>query len=427
MAQQPMRSEEELCPTNLRFPLNKCNVRIDPDEAQDEPLFKISLEFLKNNTIYNALTLTTNVPVIYMQQFWHTVYKNKQNNKYFFVFDYKWFEIRTELIRNVPTPKKKKDVVPRCSRTIFADDNVLFDPNEAFEKQINKEVDKVEEGYQHLKVKLKAKEQLSPDAQLLLNLRRQNKESKKQSILEDIKRKKQGEDSDHDESDNDSKNGDKSDKSNFDEERTKSDKSDKDFDDADDQTQDFVINTRDKKPKKPSKTIPTPKTIHETYEQDTSTPLATPPTKTKNKQAKTLMEKEIKKKTDLKKAVMQRLTNLDQNNHADIIKESVQENVLNEVKNQLPKFFPKDVSDYVQPRLEKMICDVLKKNPINMFQSSSTPVVTFTDYELKKKLYDMMQNSHSFLNHKKHLNLYISFINSMDSDESTAQGNNPSH
>ncbi|GJS98779.1 hypothetical protein Tco_0819949 [Tanacetum coccineum] len=100
MAQQPMRSEEELCPTNVRFPPNKSNVRIDPDETQNEPLYDTSLEILKNNTIYNALTLTTEVPVIYMQQFWHTVYKNKQSNKYFFHLDYQRFEIGAELIRN---------------------------------------------------------------------------------------------------------------------------------------------------------------------------------------------------------------------------------------------------------------------------------------------------------------------------------------
>ncbi|GJX53374.1 hypothetical protein Tco_0281743 [Tanacetum coccineum] len=91
---------------------------------------------------------------------------------------------------DVPTPKKKKDAVPRRKRSITVDDNVFSDLDEAFEyakqvsieeteqreskyrtkrrhakvmleRQINKEVD---EGYQHLKVKLKAKEQSSPDA-----------------------------------------------------------------------------------------------------------------------------------------------------------------------------------------------------------------------------------------------------------------------
>ncbi|GKC75224.1 hypothetical protein Tco_1125998 [Tanacetum coccineum] len=62
MAQQHMRSEEELCPTNLRSPPNKSNVRSDPYETQDKPLFEISLEILKNNTIYNTLSLTTKFP-----------------------------------------------------------------------------------------------------------------------------------------------------------------------------------------------------------------------------------------------------------------------------------------------------------------------------------------------------------------------------
>ncbi|GJR09714.1 hypothetical protein Tco_0792366 [Tanacetum coccineum] len=52
-----------------------------------------------------------------------------------------------------------------------------------------------------------------------------------------------------------------------------------------------------------------------------------------------------------------------------------------------------------------------------MFQSSSTPAFTFTEYELNKKLYDMMQNSRSFLDHKKHLYLYNALINLMDIDE----------
>ncbi|GJU66407.1 hypothetical protein Tco_1252666 [Tanacetum coccineum] len=240
------------------------------------------------------------------------------------------------------------------------------------ERQVNKEVD---EGYQHLKVKLKAKDQPSPEAHLFLNLKRQGKESKEQAILEEIKKKAQGEgsgatadhssssndssesandaktgserDSDHDESDNNSKHGDEIDKSDSDEEK-------------------FVIKPHGKEPKQPLKEIPLPspsvtttsaedftryvndpnevqmsellnellyteativtvspilKIIHETQEQVTTTPPATPTTKTKNKRAKTLVEKIIKKKNDWKKAVMQRLTNLEQRNHVEIIEE----------------------------------------------------------------------------------------------------------
>ncbi|GJU58573.1 hypothetical protein Tco_1236339 [Tanacetum coccineum] len=53
----------------MRFVPNKSYVRIDPDETQDEPLFEITLDILKHHTIYNAITLTTAAPEIYMQQF----------------------------------------------------------------------------------------------------------------------------------------------------------------------------------------------------------------------------------------------------------------------------------------------------------------------------------------------------------------------
>ncbi|GKC65106.1 hypothetical protein Tco_1097704 [Tanacetum coccineum] len=72
-----MRSEEELYPTNVRFPPNKSNVRIDPDETQNDPQEQHNLQRINSHH---------EVPVIYMQQFWHTVYKNKQSNKYSFTW-----------------------------------------------------------------------------------------------------------------------------------------------------------------------------------------------------------------------------------------------------------------------------------------------------------------------------------------------------
>ncbi|GJU17263.1 hypothetical protein Tco_1145229 [Tanacetum coccineum] len=481
MAQQPMRNEKELCPTNVRLPPNKSNVRIDPDETQDEPLYDISLEILKNNTIYNALTLTTEVLVIYMRQFWHTGVVKAENvdfaellwedfrfqiNKHknlvtkHETIPYPRFtkliirhilsqnpklnkrldstphliadEVRLEKLKYapkgeckptfgmpipeailsggiketqvyadyvtkypqaqtapkhgigkslmrrgaVPTPKKKKDDALKYSRSITAEDNVLSYLDEAFEyakkvsidetetqekerqtkhrhagimleRQVNKEVD---EGYEHLKVKLKTKQQPSPEAMLLLNLKKQGKESKKQVILKEIKRKDIGEGSsaapespdhssssddffesatDHDkieseresESDNDSEHGDESDKSTSDEESTKSDKSDNDSDNVDDQTEELMIKPLNKEPEQPPKSLPT--------------------------QAP---------------------------NRANAIEESVHANVLNEVRNQLPKI------------LLKAIFDALKKTLVNLSQPTPTPSVDPSKYELKYQL-----------------------------------------
>ncbi|GJZ78296.1 hypothetical protein Tco_0642968 [Tanacetum coccineum] len=319
---------------------------------------------------------------------------------------------------DIPTPNKKKDVVPRRKRSITVDDNILSNPNEAFE--YDKEVSVVLESPYHSSSFDDSSESANDDKT-------------------DSER-----DSDHDESDNESELGDESDKSTSDEESDESDndESDKDYENDNNQTEDFVMKPHDKEPEQPPKEFPTPshsvtttsaedytrylndlkdvqisellneplcteattmtvspilETIHETQEQVTLTPPATPPTKIKKKRAKTLVAKAIKKKNDWKKVVMQRLSNLEQKNHAVIIEESVQANVLNEVKNQLAKFLPNAVFEYVQPRLEKM-----------------------------KMLYDMMPKNRSFLAQEKHLELYNALMNSMGIDESAVKGDTSS-
>nr|GEY39894.1 hypothetical protein [Tanacetum cinerariifolium] len=72
---------------------------------------------------------------------------------------------------------------------------------------------------------------------------------------------------------------------------------------------------------------------------------------------------------------------------------------------------------------ERTVLDVMKKNLINLLKSSSTPTDTLSEYELKHKLYDMMHKSQSFLAHDKHLDLYNTLMNSMAVDESAAKGN----
>ncbi|GJV76865.1 hypothetical protein Tco_1508449, partial [Tanacetum coccineum] len=77
-------------------------------------------------------------------------------------------------------------------------------------------------------------------------------------------------------------------------------------------------------------------------------------------------------------------------NQAEAIEESVQANLINEVKNQLPKLIPKVVSDYVKPRLESTAHD--------------------------------MQQSGSFQEHQKRLDLYNALIGSIGLDEAIAKG-----
>ncbi|GJX10449.1 hypothetical protein Tco_0200308 [Tanacetum coccineum] len=139
--------------------------------------------------------------------------------------------------------------------------------------------------------------------------------------------------------------------------------------------------------------------------------------------------KKPKEKVDVD-VVLQRLIKLEKKvatiskiNHVEAIEESVQANITNEVKNQLLKYLPKVVSEFIQPRMESIVRDVLKTTPITLYQPLSTSAETLTEYELKLKLYNMMQNSRSFLNHEKHLTLYNALINSMDVNKANVQGN----
>ncbi|GJS03649.1 trichome birefringence-like protein 2 [Tanacetum coccineum] len=66
MAQQPMISEEELCLSDKRVVVNVSNLMINRDEIHVDPLFNITLDIIKQHSIYNAITLTTDAPEIYI-------------------------------------------------------------------------------------------------------------------------------------------------------------------------------------------------------------------------------------------------------------------------------------------------------------------------------------------------------------------------
>ncbi|GJU81012.1 hypothetical protein Tco_1283377 [Tanacetum coccineum] len=94
----------------------------------------------------------------------------------------------------------------------------------------------------------------------------------------------------------------------------------------------------------------------------------------------------------------QNLNALARINHAETIQDSV--------KNQPSKFMPKAIFEYVQTRLERTVLDVIKKNPVNLFQFSSTPSAEPTELELKPQLYEKMFQTAEYLRHDAHRALY---------------------
>nr|GEX12553.1 hypothetical protein [Tanacetum cinerariifolium] len=78
-------------------------------------------------------------------------------------------------------------------------------------------------------------------------------------------------------------------------------------------------------------------------------------------------------------------------------------------------------NQFLNDTIDVSLANVLKA----LFEAEppSTSVDSLIEYELKLKLYNMMQNSRYFLDHEKHLTLYNALINSMDVEEANVKGN----
>ncbi|GJT87455.1 hypothetical protein Tco_1069172 [Tanacetum coccineum] len=87
-----------------------------------------------------------------------------------------------------------------------------------------------------------------------------------------------------------------------------------------------------------------------------------------------------------------------------MIKEFVQANIINGVKNQLPKFLPKEVSDFSILVIQSMAAESL------------------SEYELKRILFENIDKSRSYHTHDKYQALYDALLNSFILDDDIARG-----
>ncbi|GJW77908.1 hypothetical protein Tco_0139590 [Tanacetum coccineum] len=160
----------------------------------------------------------------------------------------------------------------------------------------------------------------------------------------------------------------------------------------------------------------------------TTTPSTTPPT--------TEIQATLVTTTDPSPTVLLRFSELERKvealskyDHSKVIEESVQANVRNEFRNQIPKFLPKAVFDFFNPRIESIICEVLQKTTAFLAQSSSThgqsssrASESLFEYGLKKIIFDKMDRSRSYITHDKHQELYDALLYSMCLDDAIASG-----
>ncbi|GJV03510.1 hypothetical protein Tco_1337079 [Tanacetum coccineum] len=81
---QQAAHDEAWVPKADKIKISTTNMRIDPTMPQKEKTYQVILDIIKNSTCYNAFLITTDVPEIYMQQFWYKVRKIKKTTTYEF-------------------------------------------------------------------------------------------------------------------------------------------------------------------------------------------------------------------------------------------------------------------------------------------------------------------------------------------------------
>ncbi|GJW92864.1 hypothetical protein Tco_0172536 [Tanacetum coccineum] len=101
VAAQQVALDNALVAPEKRLKIEKCNARIKFSKPQRETTYQVTLDVLKLSPCYLAFLITTEVPKIYMHQFWNTIKKIKDTDTYQFKLDKKKFRIDTEVFREI--------------------------------------------------------------------------------------------------------------------------------------------------------------------------------------------------------------------------------------------------------------------------------------------------------------------------------------
>ncbi|GJW83740.1 hypothetical protein Tco_0156885 [Tanacetum coccineum] len=93
---QQVALDNSLVALEKRLKIEKCNARIEFNKPQREETYHDTLDALKLSPCYPAFLITTEVPEVYMHQFWNTIKKIKDTNAYQFKPNKRKFRVDTE-------------------------------------------------------------------------------------------------------------------------------------------------------------------------------------------------------------------------------------------------------------------------------------------------------------------------------------------
>ncbi|GKD72030.1 hypothetical protein Tco_1326120 [Tanacetum coccineum] len=97
---QQTKLNMELVPKEKRLEIEKYNERLNPGKKHREPTFQVVMDALAFTPCYSVFLITTDVPEVYMHQFWDAIHKYE--NSYTFRMDKKKkFDLNLEIFRDI--------------------------------------------------------------------------------------------------------------------------------------------------------------------------------------------------------------------------------------------------------------------------------------------------------------------------------------
>nr|GEW20787.1 hypothetical protein [Tanacetum cinerariifolium] len=97
----PVHTDDQILPRIRWVPNGKSNCYLDLEKSQGNPIYKIAVDLLKNTNFFRALTASSTIPSIYIQQFWDTVQYDKKARNYRCQLDEQW--IWEEFVQSIHT------------------------------------------------------------------------------------------------------------------------------------------------------------------------------------------------------------------------------------------------------------------------------------------------------------------------------------
>ncbi|GKA61809.1 hypothetical protein Tco_0761328 [Tanacetum coccineum] len=99
--QQVVVRDEKWVPFSERVKISSTNIRLETIVPQKEETFQVVIDLIKNSTCFKAFTISTDVPEIFMQQFWYSIKKLQGTNSYEFLLSNKKCTVNAEVFRTI--------------------------------------------------------------------------------------------------------------------------------------------------------------------------------------------------------------------------------------------------------------------------------------------------------------------------------------